>query len=100
MLNTFQKKIKNYYAGGKSFLTKGKVVGDDETFYMHCLRCYTPHIAEITYKQHHLGVGIFTMQGYERRNKESKWSYSHHTNEKDNILTQNLHRLHDLFLMD
>ena len=101
MLNTFQTNLKKFYsAGAKSFLTKGKVVGDDETFYMHCLRCYTPNIAEITYKQHHLGVGIFTMQGYERRNKESKWSYSHHTNKKGNILTQNLHRLHDLFLMD
>ena len=81
MLNTFEQNVKKIYsAGGKSFLTKGKVVGDDETFYMHCLRCYIPHIAQITYDQHHLYVGIFTMQGYERRNKESKWSYSHHTN--------------------
>ena len=101
MLKAFEQNVKKFYsAGGKSFLTKATVVGDDETFYMHCLRCYIPHIAKITYDQHHLGVGIFTMQGYERRNKESKWSYSHHTNKKGNILTQNLNRLHDIFLMD
>jgi hypothetical protein len=101
MLNTFEQNVKKFYsAGGKSFLTKATVVGDDETFYMHCLRCYIPHIAKITYDQHRLGVGIFTMQGYERRNKESKWSYAHHTNKKGNILTQNLNRLHDIFLMD
>ena len=100
-LDTFEEQLKIFYsAGGKSFLTKGKDVGDDETFYMHCLRCYIPHIAKITYEEHHLGVGIFTMQGYERRNKESKWSYTHHNNKKRKILTQNIHRLHDIFLMN
>ena len=70
-------KLKVFYsAGGKSFFTKGIAEGDDETFYMHCLRCCIPKIAKITYQRHHLGVGIFNMQGFERRNKEPKKTFT------------------------
>jgi len=31
-----------------------------------------PNIVETTYSRHKLGVGIFSMQAFERRNKESK----------------------------
>ena len=63
-MNTFERKLKRFFtAGGKSFLTKGAVAGDDETFNMHCLRCYITKIARTTLKDHHLGVGVFTMQG-------------------------------------
>ena len=69
-IKQFEEELKHFYAtGGKVFLTKGTIVGDDETFYMHCLRCYIPQIARTTYQRHHLGVGIFTMHGYELRNK-------------------------------
>ena len=69
-MDTFENKLKVFFtAGGKYFLTKGAVAGDDKTFYMHCLRCYIPKIAWTKFRDHHLGVGVFTMQGYERRKK-------------------------------
>ena len=99
-MKVFEGNLKKFYtAGGKSFLTKGKKVGDDETFYMHALRCYIPRMARQTFDDHHLGIGIFTMQGYERRNKETKWCFHHHCNGKHNVLTQLLGRLHDIFYM-
>ena len=68
-LNEFKENVKVFYDSGKlSYLREDA----DETFYFHCLRYYMPEIAEVTYKRHKLGVGIFTMQGFERRNKESK----------------------------
>ena len=60
-----------YMHGSKSFLTK-KNIGDMETFYMHTLRFYLPKIVDDTWERYRLGIGIFTMQGFERRNKESK----------------------------
>ena len=59
-----------YFEEGKSFLTKREIVGDDEILYIYCLRFYIPKIAKTAYERHHLVVGIFTMQEYERRNKE------------------------------
>ena len=99
-LKKFEDELKLFYsAGGKSFLTQGTIVGDDETFYMHCLRCYIPQIARTTYDRHHLGVGIFTMQGYERRNKESKKIFALYNNKRSDILTQQLHRLYNNWLL-
>ena len=43
---------------GESFLAKGEIEGDDETFYMHVLWCYMPTTANITYGRHHLGVVV------------------------------------------
>ena len=45
---------------------------DDETYYLHALRYYIPRFARQTWDNHRCGVGVFTMQGFERRNKESK----------------------------
>ena len=72
-------------------------VGDAETFYMHALRFYMPEIADETWKRHGLGVGIFTMQGVERRNKESKNCYNRFSNRKGNELLNNLSKLWDIF---
>ena len=67
-LACFKTNVRSFYACGKhTFLSTG-----DEPFYFHCLCFYLPRIADITYTRHKLGLGIFTMQGFERRNKESK----------------------------
>ena len=66
-----EENVKTYYQRGGFFLTD-KSSGDDETFYMHVMRYYVPHIAKLTFERHKCGVGVFTMQGFERRNKESK----------------------------
>eukprot|EP00957_Ditylum_brightwellii_P015137 1140869-Ditylum_brightwellii.AAC.1 len=39
--------------------------GDDESFYFHVMRFYIPQLAGATFERHSLGVGIFTMQGFE-----------------------------------
>jgi hypothetical protein len=69
------KKMENFEAELHQFYLCGKDTyhaGGEESFYFHCLRFYLPKIATITLNRHKLGLGIFTMQGFERRNKESK----------------------------
>ena len=98
-MKTFVENVKKFYEIGKrSFLTKVKSkVGGDETFYLHCLRFYMPMIAKDTLEKHGIGLGIFTMQGFERRNKESKNTLKRFCNGKGDILSPNLRRLYDVF---
>ena len=39
---------------------------DKEPFDFHCMRYYLPNIARETFDKHKLGLGIFTMQGFEK----------------------------------
>ena len=95
----WEQKLKLFYdVGAKTILTKNKAnPGDNETFYLHVLRFYLPHIAKKTLEDHDLGLGIFTMQGFERRNKESKNTLRRFSNKKGNVLPNNLRRLFDIF---
>ena len=78
--------VKKCHEHGKdTFLTK-TMIGDKENFYMHCLRYYMPQLAERMWQKHRVGLGIFTMQGYERRNKESKNTLKRFTNSRGNVL--------------
>ena len=96
-LDLFELNIKSFYKlGGKSFMSKLEE-GDDETYYLHALRYYIPHFSRDTWKVHKCGIGVFTMQGYERRNKESKNIMRKFSNNKNNILDQILKRLYDNF---
>ena len=71
-MDTFSRDAKRLYPCGKCrFLTRN-VSGDSETVYTHVLKCYMPLIAEDTFEKFHLGLGVFSMQGFKRRNKESK----------------------------
>ena len=47
-----------------------------------------PRIARDTLEVLGCGVGIWTMQGFEHRNKESKYAYSNKTNGKENYCKQ------------
>ena len=97
-MDDFESNVRKFYSvGGKSFLTKCGSTGDDETFYMHVLRYYIIMIARKIFRKHTLGVGIYTMQGYERRNKESKNTLRRFNNNKGNIVATNLKRLWDIF---
>ena len=89
--------LKHFYAVGRSTFLFDKEAGDAETFYCHTVRFYMLRIAKITWEKHRLGLGIYTMQGFERRNKESKNTFRRFTNKKGNTLVQNLKRLWDLF---
>ena len=64
---------------------------------MHVLRFYIPRIADDTFEKYNLGVGIFTMQGFERRKKESKNTLRRFSNGIGNIIVGNLKRLWDIF---
>ena len=67
---------------------------------MHCLRFYLPHIAKETLKEHNLGLGVFTMQGFEHQNKISKRVWNRFNNHTKKVLVQNLKRLYDAYHYD
>ena len=70
LLISMKNTIRQFYVhAAKSFMTKVDT-GDKETFYMHALRHYTMKHAQDTWSKYKLGVGIFTMEGFERRNLE------------------------------
>ena len=56
-----------------------------------------PKIVDETWEKFKFGVGIFTMQGYERRNKESKNTLQRFSNNKGNIVVGNMKRLWDAY---
>ena len=95
----FESNLKQFYNAGKhTFLTQNfSNPGDDETFYLHCLCFYMPKIANKTFEKHGVGLGIFTMQGFERCIKESKNIFKRFQNYKGNPVVHNLKRLYDVF---
>ena len=96
-LGKFEENVKKLYdAGSKTVLTKN-TVGDRETFYMHVMRFYLARIARATFEKYKLGLGIYSMQGYERRNKESKNTFCRFNNNRGNVVLPNLRRLWDIF---
>ena len=98
----FNENVRKFYsAGSRTFLSKkGSSSGTEETFYMHALRYYMPDIALVTFERHQVGVGIFSMQGFERRNKESKNCMKRFCNHRGNIVATNLRRVWDIFEHD
>ena len=92
-------KLKEFYkAGAKIFLTKDhNNSGDNETFYLHYLRFYLPQIATKTLDELQCGLGIYTTQGFEHRNKQSKNIKKRFTNSKGIVLASILRRLWDRF---
>ena len=97
---SYKSQLKQFHCDVKAIYKCGRhtYLRDDEPFYFHCMRFYMPVIAEETYQKHQLGVGVFNMQGFERRNKESKtflFNYSNNRNEK--LLNNNMKRLLQLY---
>ena len=101
MKEMFNVDLKQFYkVGCRTFLSKPGVHGSEETFYMHTLRFYVPKLSKITFDRHGTGIGVFNMQGFERRNKESKNCMKRFSNNKGNMITNNLKRLWDVFEHD
>lgn len=96
-IEQFVLNVKGFYANGVGTYLAG---AQGESFYSHCLRYYMPGIARETYARHALGPGIFTMQGFERRNKESKNAMKQYSNNRGNVLIQNMKRLWDIYKYD
>ena len=57
-------------------------------------------MAKEAFEKHGVGIGIFTMQGFERRNKESKNCMKRFSNGKGNVLVNNIKRVFDIFWND
>ena len=87
---------KLYAAGSKTTLTKNNK-GDLKTIYFHVARYYVPKIAKETYENYGFVIGVFIMQGFRRRNKESQNTLCCFSNKKGDIVTPNLTRLWDVF---
>ena len=60
---------------------------------MHALKFYLPIIVKDSWEKFELGVGLFTIQGYEHKNKESKNTLQKFTNQKGNLVKQSSKRL-------
>ena len=101
-MRDFQENLRNFYlVGSRTFLSSTRSTdGREETFYCHALRYYMPEIMKTTFEEHQLGIGIFTMQGFERRNKESKNCMKKFSCNKGNITLNNMKRLFDVFDYD
>ena len=90
----FEKNAELFYeAGKKLFLSNGTNIGGIETSYVHILRYFTGPLAKLTFEQHSVGIGVFTLQGYERRNQESKYIFVRHTNKLYDCVKQILRKL-------
>ena len=60
-LTRFEQNVKDLYAHGSNTVLTKNHIGDQESFYFHCLRFYVPMIARHTWNHHKLGVGVFSM---------------------------------------
>ena len=69
-IRRYEEKVKLLFKYGKDSYLSNENGG--VTFYFHVLRFYYPKFAKMNANNHNLGMGIFSMQGFERRNKESK----------------------------
>ena len=94
----FENNAKIFYeAGKKSFLFRGTDIGWKETSYMHILKYVTGPLAKLTFERHSVGIVVFTLQGYERRNQESKYLFVRHTNKLYDFVKQILIKLTEKF---
>ena len=94
----FEEMAEEFYEAGKeSFLSEGTTIRGKETSYVHILRFVSGPLARLTFERHGVGIGVFTLQGYERRNQESKYIFGRHTNKLYDFVKQILRKLTEKF---
>ena len=97
-VEVFEKNAELFYeAGKKLFLSEGTNIGGNETSYVYILRFVTGPLARLTFNRHGVGIGVFTLQGYERRNQESNYIFVRHTNKLFDFVKQILIQLTEKF---
>ena len=74
MVEDFCENVRKLYDhGSRTFFSSPASTDEkEETLYTNTLSFYMPDIVSATFQNHGSGVGIFTIQSFERRNKESK----------------------------
>ena len=72
----------------KTYLSD-RVEGDHENFYAYALRFYVPDILKKTYNKYGLGLGVYTMEGFESINYMTKRTICNNSNRRGNMQTNN-----------
>ena len=94
----FEEMAEEFYDAGKEpFLSEGTTIVGNETPYVHILRFVSGPLARLTFERHGVGIGVFTLQGYERQNQESKYLFVRHTNKLYDFVKQILRKLTEKF---
>ena len=86
-----------YKHGLDSFLTE-RSKGDKETFYIHTISHYVYDIIKDTYRSHRLGPGVWSMEGFESKNAQSKRAVCIHSNRKGNLPAQSIAQMYLQFV--
>ena len=79
-----EKNMNLFYKYSKNTIFTNTYVRDRETFYLYCAKHHVSKIARNILGMLDCGVGIWTIQGFEYQNKESKHTYSNKINGKGN----------------
>ena len=72
---------------------------DSEGFYNHILFNYYPYLVDKFWREYKVDLGVFNLQRFERKNKESKKAARNFYNGRHNICTQLLNRIYDRFYL-
>ena len=94
----YENNINKFYYHGSFTIFTNTTLGDGETFYCHISKHWVPRLAKWTVNNLGCGIGLWTMQGFEHRNKQSKYLHARKTNGKGNCCVQVLKGLHNSFL--
>jgi hypothetical protein len=94
---SFKSNLILYQEAASETILTNHTIGDNESFYSHVLFCYYPQLIDRLWTSHNVGIGIFTLQGFERRNKESKNAARRFYNGKHNVCSQTMNRVFDLW---
>ena len=103
-IHTFREKVKLFYDYGRDNFLSETSVGDQETFYLHIMRWEFLRMLEKYYKKHKIGLGVFSMEGFEAKNSKSKTAIRQRSNCKGNVCQQStlyllrsfVHHRHDI----
>ena len=72
LIDQFEQNITKFYLVISTSFIKANCVSDRKTYYLHCLRFYIPKLAREKWEIHQCGIGIYSMQGFERKNKNRR----------------------------
>ena len=98
MIDEYEKECSRLYnTGMKTFLTD-LVMGDHETFYAHAVKWYFPQILRQTYGKYGLGLGIYTMEGFEAINYMAKRVIRNGSNRCGNICAQTMIKITTVYM--
>ena len=93
MISEFESLSEQLYKAGMKTYLSDRVEGDHETFYAHALRFYFPDILKKTYNKYGLGLGVYTMEGFESINYMTKRLIRNNSNRRGNICKQTMVRI-------